>query len=58
MNVVIAAGGTLGHIRPAINVANKLIQLGHKVYFITLDKNEININKYNDGYEERRIYQH
>lgn len=45
MNVVIAAGGTLGHIRPAINVANKLIQLGHKVYFITLDKNEININK-------------
>lgn len=44
MNVLICASGTLGHINPAINIANELQKNNHNIFFLTLLKNDININ--------------
>lgn len=44
MNILVCASGTLGHINPAINVSCELLNHNHKVYFLTLDKNEIDID--------------
>ncbi|MFT7538510.1 MAG: UDP-N-acetylglucosamine--N-acetylmuramyl-(pentapeptide) pyrophosphoryl-undecaprenol N-acetylglucosamine transferase [Lysobacterales bacterium] len=39
MNIVLATGGSLGHVAPAVLLANNLRALGHTVYFVgALDK--------------------
>ena len=34
-NIVVFAGGTLGHIKPALIMSNELYKKGYSVYFIT-----------------------
>ena len=45
LKVVIAAGGTLGHINPALYISNKLVECGNEVYFITTSNNDISFGK-------------
>ena len=39
MKILLAAGGTLGHLKPAYVIADELKRKGHIVYFVTLKKN-------------------
>lgn len=42
MKILIAAGGTLGHLNPSFIIADELKKRGNEVYYITMNKNKSN----------------
>jgi len=38
--IVIAAGGTLGHINPSLEICRELIRKGYNIYYVSLEKNK------------------
>ena len=40
MKILIAAGGTLGHLNPSFVIADELKKRGHEVYYVSLIKNK------------------
>ena len=43
MKAIVVAGGTGGHIYPAVAIAKALIETGHKVFFVGNKKNNFQI---------------
>ncbi len=55
MKILVAAGGTGGHINPGIAIANMLKENGHEVIFVGTDKGMENDLVPKAGYELRHI---